>query len=157
MEVKFNFDEKSGRIREFTVSGEDLNSESLEKVFAALKQKLGDTGENRAPQPSIMARDITDLSSDKLTIKDRLKLFLKFEYRGRWFTTLDVKDRYEKQYGDEIKLSTVSTYLSRLNNEGFLERRGNRVEREYHIAGAGDTDTDNVSSVAERSGSTALR
>ena len=52
-----------------------------------------------------------------------------------------VKDRYQRQYGEEIKLSTVSTYLTRLTGEGFLERRGNRVEREYHVLGEDKLET----------------
>lgn len=133
MEVKFNVDEKSGKIREFAISGDDLDSDVMEKVFKTIKEKLGSIESAGTRKASVMASDIADLSADKLTIKDRLRLFLRFEYRNSWFTSLDVKGRYEKQYGEEIKLSTVSTYLSRLHTEGFLERRGNRVEREYRI------------------------
>jgi predicted transcriptional regulator len=134
MEIKINMDEKSGKITNISFNG-DLNSDAVGQAMQYMKNMLDQNDQNRGAQKlSVMAKDIDDLSADKLTIKDRLKLFLKFEYHATWFGTIDVKDRYERQYGEEIKISTVSTYLSRLHNEGFLERRGNKVEREYKIA-----------------------
>jgi hypothetical protein len=133
MEIKINMDEKSGKITNISFNG-DLSSDAVGQAMQYMKNMLeqNDQGPG-ARKPSVMAKDIDDLSAEKLTIKDRLKLFLKFEYRTTWFGTIEVKDCYERQYGEEIKISTVSTYLSRLHNEGFLERRGNKVEREYKI------------------------
>jgi hypothetical protein len=133
MEIKINMDEKSGKITAFSVIGEDLNAQSMEQALLFVKSKFGENDQSARKPASVMTKDIADLSADRLTIKERLKLFLKFEYHTTWFGTIDVKDRYERQYGEEIKISTVSTYLSRLHNEGFLERRGNKVEREYRI------------------------
>jgi len=129
MEVKFNVDEKSGKITQMTFSGDGINMEAIQRAMSSILQK----NSNEEPGQSVMAKDISDLSADKPTIKERLRLFLKFEFTGDWFMTQQVKAKYERQYGEEIKLSTVSTYLTRLYNEGFLERRGNRVEREYHV------------------------
>jgi hypothetical protein len=134
MEIKINMDERSGKITAFTILGDDLSTEAMERAFLFVKGKLDESAGSARAAGSVMAKDIDDLSADRLTIKDRLKLFLKFEYPTTWFGTIDVKGRYEKQYGEEIKISTVSTYLSRLHNEGFLERRGNKIEREYRIA-----------------------
>jgi hypothetical protein len=134
MEIKISMDEKSGKITNISLNG-DLSANGVGQAMEYMKKMLEQNNQAQSAQkPSVMARDIDDLSAEKLTIKDRLKLFLKFEYRTTWFSTIDVKDRYERQYGEEIKISTVSTYLSRLHNEGFLERRGNKVEREYRIA-----------------------
>jgi len=129
MEVKINVDEKSGKITQMTFSGDSINMEAIQKAMYSILQKNG----AEETKQSAMAKDIADLSADKPTLKERLRLFLKFEFSGDWFTTLQVKAKYEHQYGEEIKLSTVSTYLTRLYGEGFLERRGNRVEREYHV------------------------
>ncbi len=65
-----------------------------------------------------------------LPLKERLELFLKFEYKDLWFTSMDVKKRYEAVYG-KIGLSTVSTYLARMCRENKLIKRGNRNHREY--------------------------
>lgn len=135
MEIKLNVDDKSGKITQLTFAGEGVNIDAVQKALNAIKMNLGNSEEVKADRMSVMAKDIADLSADKPTIKERLSLFLKFEFSGQWFTSLVVKDRYERQYGEEIKLSTVSTYLTRLTGEGFLERRGNRVEREYHVIG----------------------
>ncbi len=128
MEVKFNVDDKSGKITQVTFSEGSFNMEALQRAMSAILQQ-----NPVAEQQSVMSKDIADLSADKPTIKERLRLFLKFEFTGDWFNTVEVKSKYERQYGEEIKVSTVSTYLTRLYNEGILERRGNRVEREYHL------------------------
>jgi len=94
---------------------------------------LGSSEEVKAEKMSVMTKDIADLSADKPTIKERLSLFLKFEFSGQWFTSLVVKSQYERQYGVEIKLSTVSTYLTRLTGEGFLERR-HGFQQQWHDA-----------------------
>lgn len=135
MEIKLNVDDKSGKITELTFAGEGVNIDAVQKALNAIKMNLGNSEEVKADRMSVMAKDIADLSADKPTIKERLSLFLKFEFSGQWFTSLVVKDQYERQYGEEIKLSTVSTYLTRLTGEGFLERCGNRVERKYRVIG----------------------
>jgi hypothetical protein len=70
--------------------------------------------------------------SQILTLKERLEMFLRFEYPRVWFTSLDVKKQYESVYG-KIGLSTVSTYLARMSRENILIRRGNRNQREYRF------------------------
>lgn len=67
-----------------------------------------------------------------LTLKERLELFLRFEFQGTWFSSLEVKSRYESIYG-KINLSTISTYLARMCGNNLLERRGKRNEREYRF------------------------
>lgn len=67
-----------------------------------------------------------------LTLKERLEMFLRFEYPGVWFTSLNVKKHYESVYG-KIGLSTVSTYLARMSRDNILIRRGNRNQREYRF------------------------
>ncbi len=69
---------------------------------------------------------------DSLTLKERLEMFLRFEYPKVWFSSLDVKRQYETVYGS-INLSTVSTYLARMYRDNILLRRGNRNQREYRI------------------------
>ncbi|ABE53158.1 hypothetical protein [Methanococcoides burtonii] len=69
-----------------------------------------------------------------LTISERLELFLKYEHSREWSTSKKIQQHYESIYG-EIKLSTVSTYLSRMYRKNLLERRGNRTQREYLYIG----------------------
>ena len=96
---------------------------------------------NQPPQPQnigvtrnlqIAEEEYSRLKNESLTIKQRLELFLNFEYKSQWFTSLEVKRDYDRAYGN-INLSTVSTYLSRMYRESKLERMGNRNQRKYHI------------------------
>ncbi len=66
------------------------------------------------------------------TLMDRLEGFIKFEFSNTWFTTQELRERYET-VADDIKLSTVSTYLSRMNRDGLLDKRGNRNNRQYRL------------------------
>ena len=66
------------------------------------------------------------------TLMDRLESFIKFEFSNTWFTTQELRERYET-VADDIKLSTVSTYLSRMNHDGLLDKRGNRNNRQYRL------------------------
>lgn len=74
-----------------------------------------------------------DVNKRFLTLKERLRLFLKYEFKKTWFTSSDVKSGYETSYETEIALSTVSTYLARLYREGLLKRRGTRRQLEYRL------------------------
>jgi hypothetical protein len=66
------------------------------------------------------------------TLMDRLERFIRFEFPSSWFTSQELRERYET-VADDIKLSTVSTYLSRMNRDGMLERKGNRNNRQYKL------------------------
>ncbi|MCL7411080.1 MAG: hypothetical protein M8350_04620 [Methanosarcinaceae archaeon] len=79
-------------------------------------------------QSQVPLRD--KIKDTTLTISERLELFLKYEYPHVWFTSQEIQGHYERVYGF-IKLSTVSTYLSRMYRKTLLDRRGNRTQREY--------------------------
>lgn len=72
------------------------------------------------------------VSDPGLTLKERLEMFLRFEFQKVWFSSFDVKKQYENVYG-KINLSTVSTYLARMYRDDILEKRGNRTHREYRL------------------------
>lgn len=85
---------------------------------------------NEVPLQTSITNTVNE--SQKLTLRERLEMFLRFEYPRVWFTSLDVKKQYEFVYG-KIGLSTVSTYLARMSHENILIRRGNRNQREYRF------------------------
>ncbi|HUS76299.1 MAG TPA: hypothetical protein VMY43_09865 [Methanothrix sp.] len=66
------------------------------------------------------------------TLMDRLESFIRYEFSNTWFTTQELRVKYET-VADDIKLSTVSTYLSRMNRDGLLDKRGNRNNRQYRL------------------------
>ncbi len=83
-----------------------------EKIMqlADLVELYGGGGER--PSPSM---------ENKLTRLARL-VERRFPYTN--FTSRDVVEAYQSEYGEQISLSTASTYLSRLAERGFLERAG---------------------------------
>ncbi|MBU4075553.1 MAG: hypothetical protein KKI06_02395 [Euryarchaeota archaeon] len=103
-------------------SGEFWNMSATKFILSAAKSK---------PEPSISS-SIEELPGESLTLKERLEMFLRFEYPRIWFNSLDVKRHYESVYG-KINLSTVSTYLARMNRDNLLERKGNHNQREYRF------------------------
>jgi DNA-binding transcriptional ArsR family regulator len=66
------------------------------------------------------------------TLMGRLESFIRFELPNDWFTSQELRERFETLQ-DDIKISTVSTYLSRMNRDGILERRGNKNYRQYRL------------------------
>lgn len=74
-----------------------------------------------------------DLESDDLTIKERLVGFLRFDERAPqgWFTSSQVRKIYEEVFDENVRLSTISTYLASLHSDGTLERKGSRAKRSY--------------------------
>ncbi|WP_292484860.1 hypothetical protein [Methanohalobium sp.] len=95
---------------------------------------------NKEPKTPSLREKLNDAT---LTINERLELFLKYEYPRVWFSSQDIQEQYEKIYG-KIKLSTVSTYLSRMYRKNLLERRGNRTQREYKYIGDLGTEDEYV-------------
>jgi hypothetical protein len=83
-----------------------------EKIMqlADLVELYGGGGERSSPS-----------MENKLTRLARL-VERRFPYTS--FTSRDVVEAYQSEYGEQISLSTASTYLSRLAERGFLERAG---------------------------------
>ncbi|MHA1400767.1 MAG: hypothetical protein ACTSQE_10510 [Candidatus Heimdallarchaeaceae archaeon] len=50
-----------------------------------------------------------------------------------WFTSNDIEILYSKIFMEGIKISTVSTTLARMADEGLLKRKGNVSQRYYAI------------------------
>ncbi|MCX8150914.1 MAG: hypothetical protein N3D85_05385 [Candidatus Bathyarchaeota archaeon] len=51
-----------------------------------------------------------------------------------WFSSKDIQSFYENELKEPISLSTVSTYLSRMANKGWLLRTGGSNNLKYKIA-----------------------
>lgn len=101
-------------------SGEFCNMSATKFILSAAKTK---------PELSL---SVDEMPGESLTLKERLEMFLRFEYPRVWFTSLDIKNHYDRVYG-KINLSTVSTYLARMHRDSILERKGNHNQREYRF------------------------
>lgn len=51
-----------------------------------------------------------------------------------WFSSKDVQSVYEQDLKEPVSLSTVSTYLARMANKGFLLRSGSSNNLKYKVA-----------------------
>ena len=123
-EVQIHLVRDDGTRADAEFEGEFPVISAMKFILAASK-----TGNVVPPQTPIT----NNISGSKtLTLKERLEMFLRFEYPRVWFTSLDVKKQYDSVYG-KIGLSTVSTYLARMSRENILIRRGNRNQREYRF------------------------
>ena len=70
----------------------------------------------------------------ELSKYDRVRLIIDKHFPIVWFSSRDIQSMYEQEFKKPIGLSTVSTYLSRMADRGFLMKAGNRSHRSYRIA-----------------------
>jgi len=69
---------------------------------------------------------------DELSIMDKLKILVKNAIPLLWFSSQELQELYQHYFGD-VPITTVSTYLARLVENDFLERRGPRRKRRYKL------------------------
>lgn len=72
-------------------------------------------------------------TSSRKTIKENILDIIFQELKDVWFTSKDVALIYSRKFNESIKPSTISTYLSRLYDEGYVERVGNRNGWQYRL------------------------
>jgi len=65
---------------------------------------------------------------------DKLRLVIEKHFPLVWFSSKDVQAVYEKEFREPIGLSTISTYLSRMADRGFLLKGGPLNHRRYRMA-----------------------
>ncbi|MDI6811037.1 MAG: antitoxin VapB family protein [archaeon] len=112
--------------RQSVLSSETLETPIIRSIMKSLKDQLSQLSLNNTH----------GVRSEDLTIKERLTSFLKYDERAPkdWFTSSQVKQIYEEVYKDNVKLSTISTYLAGMYSEGILMRKGSIAMRQYRLA-----------------------
>lgn len=75
---------------------------------------------------------------ENLTLKSNFEGYLYHKYVSDegipiWFTSTEVKKDYDDELKQNIKLSTASTYLSRMYREELLLRKGHSDQRKYKL------------------------
>ena len=56
------------------------------------------------------------------TYYSKMRELIRSYFKSGYFTSLQLRDLYKEMYGEDIKLTTISTYLGRMVSEGTLER-----------------------------------
>ena len=82
-----------------------------------------------APKTS---KPTTQIQSPR-NIFERIQKIISSYFSDRTFVSKDIREYYEETYGENLSLSTTSTYLSRLVDKGILVRSGSSFEWQYNI------------------------
>jgi len=72
-------------------------------------------------------------SASEISKIEKVRLVAEKNFPVGWFSSKDLQSAYEKQFNEPIRLSTVSTYLSRLTDRGFFIKSGASNQRRYRI------------------------
>ena len=64
---------------------------------------------------------------------EKVRLAAEKNFPVGWFSSTDLQSAYEKQFNEPLRLSTVSTYLSRLADRGFFIKNGASNQLRYRI------------------------
>jgi hypothetical protein len=118
---------------------DDKKIASMENLADSIGEALGpltikDITNFLVNKRSSLSADIPyDPQSEDLTIKERLASFLRFDERAPkgWFTSSQIKRTYEVTFEENVRLSTISTYLASMYSDGILKRKGSRAMRQY--------------------------
>ena len=92
------------------------------KTFLALNMEERSYVEPKLTQHVNMGNVQQLAESTSSSAYNRIRNLVLDNLRGSYFTSFQVKRLYEEIYNEEIKLSTVSTYLARLYKKGYLKR-----------------------------------
>ena len=72
-------------------------------------------------------------SSQKITKIEKVKMLIEKRFPIIWFSSREVQEAYENEFREPISLSTISTYLSRLADRGFLMVNSNSRTKRYKM------------------------
>lgn len=112
------FDEDGNRYT-ITFEGEVTREKALKLLnIIELLGGVRDKGESKGNIPNVSKFDKT-----KAIVEKYFPFIL--------FSSQDVLKAYEQEFNEPISLSTVSTYLARLVNRGFLTKQGASHNRMY--------------------------
>ena len=105
------------------------DTESLKTTLALVTGKEVAQGEL---EKEVKINTVNDLIG--ASIIERVASIIRNHYpEGDWFTSNEVCELYEIIFKVGIKMSTVSTYLSRLADEKLLTRKGSVSQRLYSV------------------------
>ncbi len=72
-------------------------------------------------------------SSQKITKSEKVKMLIEKRFPIIWFSSREVQEAYENEFREPVSLSTISTYLSRLADRGFLMVNSNSRTKRYKM------------------------
>lgn len=108
------------------------DTESLKTTLALVTGKSDGSSTTEEDKEQLRITSINDLiGASKI---ERVASIIRNHYpEGDSFTSNEVCELYEIIFKEGVKMSTVSTYLSRLADENMLNRRGSVSQRLYSV------------------------
>ena len=117
--VKVDFMDEEGTKHTISIDGY-ITREKIAKILDYVELMGG------APRTNTLS----ELPSPK-NLFERIQGIIRSYLPDKMFISKDVKELHKEIYGDNINLSTISTYLSRLVDKGILIRSGSSYEWKY--------------------------
>jgi hypothetical protein len=68
---------------------------------------------------------------NELSKFEKVRQLIEIKLKDGWFSSQEVMIVYEDTYEEPINISTISTYLARLTQRGFLIKKGSIAKRYY--------------------------
>ena len=72
-------------------------------------------------------------STSEISKIEKVRLVAEKSFPIGWFSSKELQSAYEKQFNEPIRLSTASTYLSRLADRGFFIKKHVSNKLRYRI------------------------
>jgi len=120
------FDSEGNR---YTVAFEGQITRDKALRLLDLVELLGGMSEEA---PTVQGKSgLAAVSSSRL---ERVRSVIQKSFPLVWFSSKDVQSIYEQELKEPVSLSTVSTYLSRMTDKGFLLRTGSSNNLKYKIS-----------------------
>ena len=120
--VKVDFLDDQGTKHSITIEGY-ITREKVAKVLDYI-ELMG-----AAPKTS---ESMTQIQSPR-NIFERIQKIISSYFSDKTFVSKDIREYYGEVYGENLSLSTTSTYLSRLSDKGILVRSGSSFEWQYNL------------------------
>jgi hypothetical protein len=120
--VKVDFLDDQGTKHSITIEGY-ITREKVAKVLDYI-ELMG-----AAPKTS---KPMIQIQSPR-NIFERIQKIISSHFSDRTFVSKDIREYYGEIYGENLSLSTTSTYLSRLVDKGILIRSGSSFEWQYNL------------------------
>ncbi|MHA1958841.1 MAG: hypothetical protein ACW99U_01320 [Candidatus Thorarchaeota archaeon] len=127
-----------------TISDESTGEESSFQVKGSVEEMLGkftvflETSTGQIFE-KIVEGDVEvqfdDIDIDSMSNYEKMQMVIYASFKHGKFSSLDVTEIYASTFDEDLPKSTASTYLARMwnNNEGHLERYGNRTGYTYRL------------------------
>ncbi|MFX1450805.1 MAG: hypothetical protein ACFFCM_08185 [Promethearchaeota archaeon] len=130
--IEIDFDEK-GKVKKLTF-GEEVSTLKIMEIVNSIRNPQ-DPGLKKTDVDNYLGKtqENENLDLDNFSIMDKLMVIIKSQMKYGWFTSKDIQEFYQGEYREDVKISTVSTYLSRMFEDKILDRRGSRKKREYRL------------------------